>query len=307
MSFFFLAIKNLALQNCLVKSLHRAEAGFSLLEMSLVLAIMGVIIGLSLPPLLQMQHVTKVKMTEQHQEAVMIALAGYALRTGYLPCPSDPRTPGEARSSCHTHMAQAIGGIPYLTLGIPEKYAQDGFYQPLIYAVVPALTNPYHNDRIVAENRLENDQELGITTAEGNEWSHATGFCSRHMAGDPLIVRNPYGQPVQGHSKHDFLAVVLLSRGEQGINEPPSETERINLDPHLTFVDYPYSTNSIALHRHRLKWASRDFLISYYGRFSCAALRIQSAQQKRFQDHLIDNIDNHQDIEIAPPLGRLQE
>jgi hypothetical protein len=67
-----------------------------------------------------------------------MALAAYLAGNYRLPCPS---AIGDGlENTAVADLSNYIGTVPFLTLGISEKYALDGDGRKLIYAVEPALT-----------------------------------------------------------------------------------------------------------------------------------------------------------------------
>ncbi len=101
------------------------ESGFSLVELAVVLAILGLLLGALLKPLRGQVE------TQQYQEAeraladVRDAVIGFALANGRLPCPADATVVSgaagagvEARTG--TTCSSANGVVPWTTLGLPE-------------------------------------------------------------------------------------------------------------------------------------------------------------------------------------------
>ena len=231
-----------------VDKIHK-DSGFSLLEVSISLAIMGLIIGLGMPPLISVLNLGKVKTTEKHQDAVMTALAAYGLQHGHLPCPAKLNSPGYALTPCYQE-DHIVGTIPYYTLGIPAHYAHDGFKRPMIYAVSAAIV-----DQSTGRKNIEN-----FCSFKGD----AKGKPNTTLTS--LQVYNKDNQPVMISTVENFVAVVLVSG-----DKLPTE----DLKPTAVFTDHPYSKD----YPYVLKWASRDFLSSFYGQYSCPALRIRQKQE----------------------------
>lgn len=211
---------------------HRAQQGFSLLELALVLAILGVVGGLSVPLLQTQIHRNKTIRTEEHQEIVMTALGHYVARTGQLPCPAADSN-GVALKTCVGE--RAIGYIPYKTLGVAEATAVDGYRHPMVYAIEPHL----------AQKK----------------------YCEARN-GNILQVVDHQKMPVIDSQGQDFVASVILSVGEAYQN-PGSVDEHLNVGATMQFVDRPYSNNKENVFRHKLKWASHQNLIAVYGKSKC--------------------------------------
>lgn len=125
------------------------SAGFTLIELAIVLFIITVLVGGMLTPLSRQISDRQHRETRQILEDARLALAGYALshRTEegrpYLPCPD--RKSGEAAGDGREdrlpdgRCAIASGLLPWHTLGVAEG---DAWGNRLSYAVRPAWADP---------------------------------------------------------------------------------------------------------------------------------------------------------------------
>jgi prepilin-type N-terminal cleavage/methylation domain-containing protein len=232
--------------------------GFTLVEMAIVLAILGIIIGLSLPLLTHFKDQERKQITLKHQELVLTALGTYVARHHQLPCPADQdqdtlgTSSGMARLSCNDFtQSNAFGFIPFRTLGIPEAKTKDAFGHPMYYAVNPALTNKDS----YCMNQTPTDDPLST-----------------------LTVVDESGQQVIDHQENVPLAVVLVSEGE-AYKKPTSLEEIENVTPNLKFYSRPYSQNPDGPFRHFIIWANRDMLMSYYGHSTCTKSTLRPESQ----------------------------
>lgn len=147
-----------------LRQINPSQGGFSLVEMALVLAIMGIVAGVSVPVLNRLHAVSKNKVTRMRQEEALRALASYVLQEGHLPCPVPlgavkSKGFGIAPRTCAGQ--KAMGMLPFKTLGLPEVNAYDGHKRALIYAVnedvasgtyhKPFEKNPAHDQKSAFE------------------------------------------------------------------------------------------------------------------------------------------------------------
>lgn len=149
--------------------LKKGNAGFSLIELSIVLTL----IGLMVVPMINAYSLYQIK-KRMNDTALAVALVNNAISnyyglSGHYPCPSD-RSLGfnelnhgnaeceafaglsdgscggkKARGLCRAAGAAPnspvyIGGIPYVTLGIPSSQTVDGWKHNLVYAVSGRMT-----------------------------------------------------------------------------------------------------------------------------------------------------------------------
>ncbi len=124
----------------------KLSLGFSLVEMSVVLIILGFVVGALLMPV-QVQRQQQAQLqTENLLEISKKSLIGYAQSQGRLPCPATnnataafPDDHGVASPSTGGLCAQQVGFLPAATLGIQptdiKGFALDGWGNPIRYAV----------------------------------------------------------------------------------------------------------------------------------------------------------------------------
>lgn len=95
------------------------QRGFNLVELSIVLVIVGLLIGGLVTPLSTQQAVAKRKSTDARLQEIHDAMLGFATRTGRLPCPATAASaglssPNTATTACTTYS----GFVPAATLGL---------------------------------------------------------------------------------------------------------------------------------------------------------------------------------------------
>ncbi len=101
--------------------------GFSLLEMAIVLAIVGLLMAGLLPSLSAQIEQQRRNETRKQMDEIKDALIGYTIANGHLPCPAQSLDPNNAnygleKSTCASDVATE-GGLPWKTLGVSETDA----------------------------------------------------------------------------------------------------------------------------------------------------------------------------------------
>lgn len=216
--------------------LNNKIQAFSLIEMSLVLAIMGTIAGLSLPMLLEYKGTQKRQHSTKNIDLVLSATGTFAATHQVLPCPASKTSKGEPVLCTSNNMSLANGYVPYKALGLREAASKDGFGNPLRYSINPNLS------------------------------VHSTFYDNESQA--PLKISDKEGKNVLNlENNKDKLAILVLSEGD-AFQSPQSSFERENTGESLSFIDAPYSSNKENPFRHIVRWSTRNNLLTYYGKSS---------------------------------------
>lgn len=114
-------------------------AGFTLIEIAIVLVIVGLLLGGLLMPLATQVETQRRIETEKALKEINEAIIGFAMTNGRLPCPANPGTPtgtataGVERAATATTCTGGIQGVvPWVTLGVSEL---DAWGQRFTYRV----------------------------------------------------------------------------------------------------------------------------------------------------------------------------
>ena len=94
------------------------QAGFTLVELAVVIAILGLVLGTMLAPLRAQIDAARIREAERMLGEIREALIGYAITRGALPCPDvvSDGIDGVAPAACAG--AALAGVLPYQTLGV---------------------------------------------------------------------------------------------------------------------------------------------------------------------------------------------
>lgn len=117
----------------------KTSAGFTLLEMAIVLVIIGVLLGGLLMPLSAQVETSRINETRKALDEINQALIGFAVTNGYLPCPAVSSSNGaEDRTGATCTGAKRLGFLPWATLGVSQVDAWGRLYR---YSVTSTFTD----------------------------------------------------------------------------------------------------------------------------------------------------------------------
>lgn len=105
------------------------NAGFTLVEMAVVLVIFGLLLGALVLPLSGQLDVRKYSETRDELENIRASIVGFAVLYGRLPCPSAISDPTDANYGVEVTPCPALtaeGYLPWKTLGMSETDAWNG-------------------------------------------------------------------------------------------------------------------------------------------------------------------------------------
>lgn len=224
-----------ATDNCTRRkfSAIRRQTGISLLELSIVLVITGIILaGLASGVDAQIEQRDR-RQTRQQLEEIKQALLGFAVANGRLPCPDstgndgiEDRTGAVGSQTCINTIS--IGNLPWVTLGIGQF---DAWQRNFAYGVTPGSVTP-------------------LTAGFAHDPPPAP-VCPATMPPPPSTVSFDLctigtfdiRDSVGGAMVAQDIAAVVISYGRNGGLAPttPDETENQNGDD--VAVDRAYSSN----------------------------------------------------------------
>jgi type II secretory pathway pseudopilin PulG len=173
---------------------------FTLVEMSFVLIVIGLVLMLVLPTITSMRNAMAQKTTAENLQALMRATAAFVQANGCVPCPAPAsvsgtgfgRLRGDASTTACAGCTTWEGIPPFVALGVPAALARDGWGRWVTMRVDPALT------------------AATLTTVPP---SGALGLCAAGLA---TTNRPSVRQPNQATTLGVPAAVVFVSHGANG-------------------------------------------------------------------------------------------
>lgn len=171
-----------------MKTKHLKRLGFSLIEMSIVLAVLGLLTGGMLSISSSRKENTNVIGMDKQFDIIDEAVKGYITRYGYLPCPASltaventtsfgavtdcsaaaPAGTFEALSGTDTIR---IGALPVRSLMLPDKYGYDKWGIRLTYVVIKELAKT--TATLDGYTTSRTDGVIKVTDYAGNQITEA--------------------------------------------------------------------------------------------------------------------------------------
>ena len=195
------------------------SAGFTLVEMAVVIIIMGIMLTLGLRLLQATQNNAAWSETKLKQERIKVALIGYLRTNGNLPCPDSALPPtGVAPGTCLVIAGRGVP--PWQTLGLSVSDVQDGWSNFFTYRVAnntpPASRNWTTKLGATAFTITELTTPLTSLTVQVRSDTGVLG---------PPIVPNPVAV-ILSHGKNGFGARTI--RGAAPLPAPVGADELSN-------------------------------------------------------------------------------
>lgn len=154
----------------------KTQKGFTLIEISIVLIIIGIITGLILTSLNVFLKQSREKETLAKIETIKESILLYARTNSRLPCPSDPELEisnvnAITESNCAAAPAGGIidtgairiGALPIRTLNLSPEHLYDGWHRKFTYVVTRNLSTTRANFLATPNGSISVKNESGIS------------------------------------------------------------------------------------------------------------------------------------------------
>ena len=179
----------------------RRHEGFTLVELAIVIAIVGLLLGAFLAPLRAQIDAARIRETERMLGEIREALIGYAIVRGALPCPdvAADGIDGAAPAACTGTALEGV--LPFQALGVPRA---DAWGRHFRYRVTQEFSNRSQAGLPPGAGRLDLTDTGDVTVlTRGDDPGTGGTVESKHQSAATALTRD--------------APAVVLSTGPNGL------------------------------------------------------------------------------------------
>lgn len=171
----------------------KKQNGFTLVELSIVILIMGLILGgLAMPLSTQLEN-GRIRETKDLLTSTEAAIQGYALVNGFLPCPATPSSNGLSATAGGACTVQH-GFVPASTLGLSgprndDNLMLDSWASPIRYSVSASDVDGDGNWDFIAPGEMRN-VTMALLAPDLVVCSSGTGSSANSCSGAATTLTN---------------------------------------------------------------------------------------------------------------------
>ena len=204
------------------------QRGFSLVELSIVILIMGLLLGGLMMPLSAQRENARIRDGKEQLQTVRDAIEGFVLINGYLPCPATPASNGfsaTAAGGC----GEQHGFVPATTLDLngrrnADNLLLDPWGSPVRYSVSTSDSDGDGDWDFVTPGEMQDvsmpalQPDLVVCSTSSGASTTACGSDNLTLAaGAPLVIYS-LGKDWRSFSSADELENVGTTAGTGGGN-----------------------------------------------------------------------------------------
>lgn len=256
-----------------------SRVGVTLVEMSVVLVVIGLIILIVFPALTALRSATQQNLTASNLQALLRATAAYVQANGCVPCPTPATTTGAGFGLVRGASGAACGacdtpeGIPpFVSLGLPASMARDGWSRWITMRVDPALTEDFKivppsagtGQTGLCKAGLSKTKTITVTAPSGPPQPVAVLFLSHGPNGYGAFVASAVAGPANGE-RLSFPASAPACTATGG-------PEHCNAAGTGQFRDAPQAKSGTKIFDDMMLYLDRNALVSLFGSGACATV-----------------------------------
>jgi len=224
------------------------QRGFSLVELSIVLVIIGLLVGTAAAPLSSSIKHSRYKRTGAQLADIREALIGHVISTGRLPCPVHVNATQSVDDSNTNVCSVQHGTLPATALGLMGERSESG-----------ALLDAWGREYLYSVSLTDHDQ---LGQAGAPDWltiGEPSAVGAENLLAELQLCRTVAANDCsQSNLIANQIVWVVYSRGESN-NVNGLEAE--NADNDTVFAVSGYSSNQEQPFNDQIIWASRSELV----------------------------------------------
>lgn len=121
----------------------KCRKGFGLIEVVVAIIVIGMVLSTVYQTLLHMNHIYKDNLNVFRMNKLQKVINSYYANHGKLPCPAKPSKTVEGQTQLSCVQSDAVGYLPFKTLGLPIEEAYNAYGHLYTYSVNPHLTTTH--------------------------------------------------------------------------------------------------------------------------------------------------------------------
>jgi len=204
------------------------QRGFSLVELSIVILIMGLLLGGLMMPLSAQRENARLRDGKEQLQTIRDAIEGFVLINGYLPCPATPASNGYS-STATGGCGEQHGFVPATTLDLngrrnADNLLLDPWGSPLRYSVSNSDSDGDGDWDFVTPGEMQDVSmpalQPDLVVCSTSSGASTTACASDNLtlaAGTPMVIYS-LGRDWRSFSSADELENVGTTAGTGGSN-----------------------------------------------------------------------------------------
>lgn len=212
----------------------KQEAGFTLVELAVVVFLVGLLASVGLSALNAQMTSASISATKKKQEIIKDTLIAYLGINKRLPCPAIDNSGQESRVTTNTpaNCTGYFGILPYATLGLSKSTALDGQENFFSYAVSSQWTLTYSIAAPIAGGTSTN--AAGSAFNVGISGALSIKDRSPATSATTTVISSNAAAFIVSHGKNGLGA--LTTKGTSNVSPAPGADELANVPVSATWV-----------------------------------------------------------------------
>lgn len=253
-----------------MSSVRKKRQGFTLVEMSIVLIVIGLVILTVFPAMKAVRDGQQRAATASNLQTLMRATAAFIQASGCLPCPTPASTVGAGFGFVRGESGAATCGVcnapegipPFASLGLPAASAKDGWSRWITMRIDKSLANPLACGSSCTLTKLCQQAALSTTS---RVFVSTPGGPQNQTAAVIFMSHGP-----DGFGAFQTFSISGMGSDDHVYNGPASAVlELENADGDASFTDAPITSNPTDPFDDVMTYMDLNALVAFLGQGAC--------------------------------------